>query len=203
MKKYLILLLTMAVMAWGGEVQHLSANEEGHHEKKGSGHMDQDGGHDESDEHSQESSKGSKAMMTKKVDNYQYVLSISPEYPRSGEETELEFEIMDMRGAEDNFGDGFPVTDVEVAVRIKELTTNQQKTVHAHGEGDAGVYGVHYVFPSAGSYQISLEWEDANGKKIMAHFDIENVEQGSKSHESEEDHHDEEEEDSHGGGDHH
>lgn len=201
MKKYLIIMLTLSVMAWGGEIQYLSANE-GHHEEHGSGHMDDDGGHGNG-EHEHEESSSSKATKTKVVNKYQYSLSISPENPKSGFETELNFEITDMRGAEDNFGDGYPVTDIEPAITVKNIETKQQKTVHAHGEGDAGVYGIHYEFPSAGDYLVSLEWKDSKGNKYGVDFNVHDVAKGSASHGSEKGHDEEKEESGHGGGGHH
>lgn len=200
MRKYLILFFVMAITVWGFSIKGVVA-EEGHHEEESEHHGEEESGH----------SAGSKATFTKEHDNYRYILSVSPEHPRTGEETELEFEIMDMRGAEENFGEGYPVVNAEVEVRIKELKTNQQVTVHAHAEGDAGVYGIHYKFPVASGYHLFLVVKKDDGSRLNAHFDIEEVEEGDDHegeeeeghHEEESEHHEEEESDHQGEGDHH
>lgn len=101
------------------------------------------------------------------------MLKVSPEKPKAGEESELELEIMDVRDTQASFGEGFPVAGVEVTARLKELETNKEETLHAHVEGDAGVYGIHCTFPTLDSYHAVFEWKEADSTEHFVHFDIE------------------------------
>ena len=96
-----------------------------------------------------------------------------PGDPRDGEEAQFEVTITER--VEGGFGSGDqPVAGAKVTARITRAGDKSvvAQNLDAHGEGQPGVYGVHYAFAERGDYKLIFVARIADDRQIEVDFPV-------------------------------